>query len=818
MRSATPKVLHPLCGRPMLLHVLDALGALPLRRIVVVVGHGAEHVTKTLQEQLVARRAGRVRRAARAARHRRRRQRRAHRLRRRSRRRGRPASWSPATSPLLRPETLARSPPSTAIADAAASLLTARVADPTGYGRIVRDDQGRVERIVEQADAHRRRARDRRGEPVDLLLPPRPARARAAPAAAPRTRRASTTSPTSSACCARPGTSSSGSRPTTPPRRSASTTAPSSPRPRPSCATASTRGWMREGVTMVDPARTYVDATRDARARRAAAAGHDAVGAHRRRHRFGDRSRLRSSSTPSSATTRSCARPWRATRRSATARPSARTCRCGPAPASPPARTSARSSRSRTREIGEGAKVPHLSYVGDAEIGPRANIGAGTITANYDGKQKHRTIDRRRRAHRLEHGAGRAGRGGRRRVHRRGRGREPRRARPARWPRACPPRSRRAGSRSARLPTTVMPTRSDDGGDDTVGGGRELMELVSKKKLMLFAGQGNRDLSSEIAEHLKVPLGDVKLSTFASGELVRRYGENIRGADVFVLQSHCDPINDRIMEQLLMIDAAKRASARRITAVCPFYGYARQDRKAEGREPITRAPRRRPAHGGGRRPRRQRRPPHRADPGLLRLPGRPPHRGAAARRVTWREQRRRRRRGGRRPTPAAASSPGGSPTASRSRRRRPTSRSSTSAGPRARTTSPRPPRSSGNVSRQRLRAHRRHDRHRRHASSTAANLLVERGAADVWIAGHARPAVGPGRRPAEERPGARGRRHQHAADPVGEALRHPRRCCRSPRSSPRPSTPSSRTPASASSSAATTSKLSGSTFRGVPDA
>ena len=79
----------------------------------------------------------------------------------------------------------------------------------------------------------------------------------------------------------------------------------------------------------------------------------------------------------------------------------------------------------------------------------------------------------------------------------------------------------------------------------------------------------------------------MKLSTFASGELYARYGESIRGADVFVVQSHCEPINDRIMQQLLMIDAAKRASARRITAVCPFYGYARQDRKAEGREPIS---------------------------------------------------------------------------------------------------------------------------------------------------------------------------------------------------------------------------------------
>jgi ribose-phosphate pyrophosphokinase len=113
------------------------------------------------------------------------------------------------------------------------------------------------------------------------------------------------------------------------------------------------------------------------------------------------------------------------------------------------------------------------------------------------------------------------------------------------------------------------------------------MEVVPRKKLMLFSGRGNAALSEEIAGHLRVPLGDVVLSTFANGELYCRYGESIRGADVFILQSHCDPINDRIMEQLIMIDAAKRASAKRITAVCAFYGYARQDRKAEGREPIT---------------------------------------------------------------------------------------------------------------------------------------------------------------------------------------------------------------------------------------
>jgi ribose-phosphate pyrophosphokinase len=113
------------------------------------------------------------------------------------------------------------------------------------------------------------------------------------------------------------------------------------------------------------------------------------------------------------------------------------------------------------------------------------------------------------------------------------------------------------------------------------------MELVTRKKAMLFAGRGNEALSSEIASCLGMPLGKLELSNFANGEIYGRYAESVRGADLFVIQSHCPPINDHIFEQLILLDAAKRASAKRITAVCPFYAYARQDRKAEGREPIT---------------------------------------------------------------------------------------------------------------------------------------------------------------------------------------------------------------------------------------
>jgi len=113
------------------------------------------------------------------------------------------------------------------------------------------------------------------------------------------------------------------------------------------------------------------------------------------------------------------------------------------------------------------------------------------------------------------------------------------------------------------------------------------MEHTQTKTMQLFSGSGNRELAEEISDCLGLPLGEVELATFANGEKYCRLGENVRGSDVFVFQGHCDPINDRIMEQLIMIDALKRASAKRITAVIPFYGYSRQDRKATGREPIT---------------------------------------------------------------------------------------------------------------------------------------------------------------------------------------------------------------------------------------
>jgi ribose-phosphate pyrophosphokinase len=114
------------------------------------------------------------------------------------------------------------------------------------------------------------------------------------------------------------------------------------------------------------------------------------------------------------------------------------------------------------------------------------------------------------------------------------------------------------------------------------------LEAVTTKRLELYAGDAHPALAQEIAEHLGVQLGAPNLRQFANGEMHCRYGESLRGADVFIIQTHGGtPVNDALMQQLIMIDAAKRASAKRITAVCPYYGYSRQDRKAEGREPIT---------------------------------------------------------------------------------------------------------------------------------------------------------------------------------------------------------------------------------------
>jgi ribose-phosphate pyrophosphokinase len=110
---------------------------------------------------------------------------------------------------------------------------------------------------------------------------------------------------------------------------------------------------------------------------------------------------------------------------------------------------------------------------------------------------------------------------------------------------------------------------------------------MSESRLKIFSGNSNRPLAEEICRSIGMPLGEATVTSFPDGETFVKINENVRGHDVFIIQSTCPPTNHHLMELLIMIDAARRASAARITAVLPFYGYARQDRKDQPRVPIT---------------------------------------------------------------------------------------------------------------------------------------------------------------------------------------------------------------------------------------
>ena len=110
---------------------------------------------------------------------------------------------------------------------------------------------------------------------------------------------------------------------------------------------------------------------------------------------------------------------------------------------------------------------------------------------------------------------------------------------------------------------------------------------TTKKNLVLVSGRAHPALAEAVAKELGTELVPAETRTFANGEIYARYGDSVRGCDAFVMQSHCAPINEWLMEQLIMVDALKRASAKRITVVAPFYPYARQDKKGRGREPIS---------------------------------------------------------------------------------------------------------------------------------------------------------------------------------------------------------------------------------------
>ena len=111
--------------------------------------------------------------------------------------------------------------------------------------------------------------------------------------------------------------------------------------------------------------------------------------------------------------------------------------------------------------------------------------------------------------------------------------------------------------------------------------------ITHGNEIKLFSGNSNRPLAEAIADKLNTELGGIEVSSFSDGEISIHIEETVRGRDLFIIQSTCTPVNDNLMELLIMIDAAKRASAGRITAVIPYFGYARQDRKARPRQPIT---------------------------------------------------------------------------------------------------------------------------------------------------------------------------------------------------------------------------------------
>ncbi len=113
------------------------------------------------------------------------------------------------------------------------------------------------------------------------------------------------------------------------------------------------------------------------------------------------------------------------------------------------------------------------------------------------------------------------------------------------------------------------------------------LRLSSEKRLRVFSGRGYPELAEEVAADLGIAVTPTSAYDFANGEIFVRFEESVRGSDAFVIQSHAAPVNKQIMEQLIMVDALKRASAKRITVVAPFYGYARQDKKHRGREPIS---------------------------------------------------------------------------------------------------------------------------------------------------------------------------------------------------------------------------------------
>jgi bifunctional UDP-N-acetylglucosamine pyrophosphorylase / glucosamine-1-phosphate N-acetyltransferase len=387
MRSGMPKVLHPLCGRPMVLHVVDALAELPLERIVVVVGHAAERVTKTLHDQLVTEVPvefveQRVQRGT-----------------------GDAVSVAltvfddldaeddilvlPSDAPLVRAETIARLATEHRVQDAAATILTATVAAPDGLGRVVRGKDGRVARVVEHADATEEE-REINEINTSIYCFRRGLLAPALRRLGPENAQGEYYLTDVIAVLRDAGHNVIALEADDPGEaimvndRAQLADAESELRRR------INRVWMRTGVTMVDPERTYIDARVELETDVRLLPGTILEG----RTVIGTGSVIGPDCRLTDVVVGEGARISNSVARECEIGDD---CEVGPYAYVRPGTRLATGVKVGTyveiknSEIGEGTKVPHLSYVGDADIGAGSNLGASTITANYDGENKHRT-------------------------------------------------------------------------------------------------------------------------------------------------------------------------------------------------------------------------------------------------------------------------------------------------------------------------------------------------------------------------------------------------------------------------------------------
>ncbi len=270
----------------------------------------------------------------------------------------------------------------------------------------------------------------------------------------------------------------------------------------------------------------------------------------------------------------------------------------------------------------------------------------------------------------------------------------------------------------------------------------------SEKKLMLCSGRAYPELADEVADHLGVDLTPVSAYDFANGEIFVRFEESVRGCDAFVLQSHSHDINKWIMEQLIMVDALKRASAKRITVVMPVLRLRAAGQEAPRPRAHLRPAGRRHDEGRRRRPADGRRPPHLADPGLLRRSRRPPLRAAAARPVRPRPRWTRDASPSSPRTPAGSGRPSAGRTCSAASRSRSSTRPADPLVPNEATAN----RVVGMVEGRTCVLDRRHDRHRRHDREGRRRAVRQR-----RRGGHhrrdPRRVLRAGGRPAQEQPG-----------------------------------------------------------------